>query len=657
MAEKESLETESATTAAQSPPASQDHRPKNSGDDIAAFTIGQVIQSRYKILGKVPFDQTLFRAKDLQEGRVVAVRPLPSVIVSDAREFDFVRLEVNRLRELRHSNLLQLFEFEPNGDSPFVTCELANGFSLQELLQARRGLAWEEALQIAKPVSDVLDFIAGPRMLSDRISPRRVFIEVAKSSEQPAELLQMLVFTWPPFTVKVDPLSLVRAEGLAESTAVSDEATKVPHVRQLALLTYELLGGKNLLTSAGSSLSLSPLPALNEQANATLSAGFTDPDRFRTTNEFLDAMEKAAAQVAESLALEARPKTEQDTGRELVERSKFSKAPIGRRSARVSALLLKVGGVGLFVAIAAGAGVVADLMLRKEPSIFQGPKQEAVALPSPDVGIVPQHGVVAAPGAQPAAAPAKPVAPIVGQISIRSTPPGSTFEISGANQEIKRGIAPAVIDNLPLGRYEVRLKHSGWPDYVESVSVQPSGTATVDHTFQGINVELRSDPPGATIFMNQTMLGKTPLTVSLPPSPVELVSRLGALEPVSKRVTPDPNGTATVEFKHSYGWVQVSSNRRNSEVLIEGFSFGKAPIVGILPPGRHPVLVRTPGYQDLTQYADVQTGQRISLAFKFTRSMRIRRSNHSAGSSPGLTSDGETVSRFYRDSPSAYQTD
>jgi hypothetical protein len=656
MAEKESLETESATTAAQSHPASQHHRPKNSGDNVAAFTIGQLIQSRYKILDKVPFDQTLFRAKDLQEDRIVAVRPLPSVIVSDAREFDFVRLEVNRLRELRHPNVLQLFELEPNDDSPFVTCELANGFSLQELLQARRGLAWEEALQIAKPVSDVLDFISGPRMLSDRISPRRVFIEAAKGSEEPAELLQMLVFTWPPFTVKVDPLSLVKADGLAESSAVSDEAAKVPHVRQLALLIYELLGGKNLLTSAGSSLSLGPLPALNEQANATLAAGFTDPDRFRTTSEFLSAMEKAAAQVAESPALEARPKPTRDTNRALVERSRSPKAPIVRRSARVSALLLKVGGVGLFVAIAAGAGVVADLMLRKAPSIFQGPKQEAGALPSPDVAIVPQHEVAAVPTAQPAPTATKAVAPIVGKISIRSTPPGSAFEISGANQEMNRGTAPAVIDNLPSGHYQVRLKLSGWPDYVESVSVQPGGTVTVDHTFQGINVELRSDPPGATIFMDQTVLGKTPLTVSLPPVPVELVSRLGALEPVSKRITPDPSGTATVEFKHNYGWVQVSSNRRNSEVLIEGFSFGKAPIVGILPPGRHPVLVRAPGYQDQTQFADVQTGQRISLTFRFTRSMRVRGSNHSAGNSPRFTSGEETVPR-YRDSPTAYQTD
>ena len=625
MAEKESLETKGGTSAASSSPASENGA-KNGGDNVVGLTVGQVIQNRYKILGTAPFDQTLFSAKDLEEGRIVAVRPLPSAILSDAREFDFIRLEVNRLRELRHPNLLQLFEFEPNDESPFVTSELADGFSIQELLQARRGLAWEEALQIAKPVSSALDFISGPRMLSDRISPRRIFIEFSKSSEEPAELLQMLVFTWPPFTVKIDPLSLVKAGPLTESTGVSAEPDKVPHVRQLALLTYELLGGKTLVT-LGSSASLSPLPGLSEQANGALAAGFTDPDRFRTTSEFLAAMEKAVADSGEPPTTLATAEPARETRRKLTKRSRSVWAARKGGPARASALLLRMGGAALLVAIAVGAGVIADVMLRKAPPIFQGLEQEVVVRSSPEVATVPKHEVVVAPTTQPAEAASKPVAPIVGQIAIRSMPPGSLFEISGANQELKRGNAPAVINNLPVGQYQVRLKHSGWPDYVESVSVQPGATATVDHTFQGINVELRSDPSGATIFLGETEVGKTPLTVSLSPNPVELVSRIGALEPVSKQVTPNPTGTTTVEFKHNYGWVLVSSNRRNSEVLIEGFSFGKAPILGILPPGRHPVIVRAPGYQDQAQVVDVQTGKRISLAFRFSRSMRLARSS------------------------------
>ena len=663
------------------------------GARTTGFAIGQLIRNRYKVLGRAPFDQTVFRAKDLKSDRIVALRPLPPVDLSDTKELDLVRQEVTRLCDVRHPNLLELFEFESNDGAPFVVSELAKGFSLQELLQARRGIAWEETLEIAKPVAKVLDFISDPAVLSDRISPRRVFIEIPKCTEEPAELLQMLVFTWPPFTVKVDPLGFVRTERLSEE--MRDPAAG-PRVRTLALLVYELLGGAKSVTSVGlPNPGTNPLPALNASANATLSAGLTNPASFQTSSEFLTAMEKAAAERGNRGATVAPPKSARATVKEPAKQSKSPKVPIGGGLPRVSSWLPKIGTVALFVAIAAVAGVVADLVFRETQVSPPVPKQEAVAAPKQEAVPVPKQEAAApkqeavavpkqepvrAPKQQAAAAPkqeavagreqesvgvpSQPVTAIVGQISVKSSPAGSEFEISGANQEVNRGKTPMIVDNLPIGQYQVRLKRSGWPDYVEAVSVRPSATATIDHTFQGINVTLQSDPSGATIFMDQTELGKTPLKASLPPSPVELVSRIGALEPVSMQVTPDPTGTATLEFKHKYGWVAISSDRRHAEVLIEGFSFGKAPILGILPPGRHSVVVRASGYQDQTQVADVQAGQRIAMRFKFRHSPRLSDSTASptptaaptASPSPRATPHSRQRQDAEADVPAGYRT-
>jgi hypothetical protein len=715
------------------------------GARTTGFAIGQLIRNRYKVLGRAPFDQTVFRAKDLKSDRIVALRPLPPVDLSDTKELDLVRQEVTRLCDVRHPNLLELFEFESNDGAPFVVSELAKGFSLQELLQARRGIAWEETLEIAKPVAKVLDFISDPAVLSDRISPRRVFIEIPKCTEEPAELLQMLVFTWPPFTVKVDPLGFVRTERLSEE--MRDPAAG-PRVRTLALLVYELLGGAKSVTSVGlPNPGTNPLPALNASANATLSAGLTNPASFQTSSEFLTAMEKAAAERGNRGATVAPPKSARATVKEPAKQSKSPKVPIGGGLPRVSSWLPKIGTVALFVAIAAVAGVVADLVFRETQVSPPVPKQEAVAAPKQEAvpvpkqeaaapkqeaAAVPKQEAAAAPKQEAAAAPkqeaaapkqeaaapkqeaaapkqeaaapkqeavavpkqepvrapkqqaaaapkqeavagreqesvgvpSQPVTAIVGQISVKSSPAGSEFEISGANQEVNRGKTPMIVDNLPIGQYQVRLKRSGWPDYVEAVSVRPSATATIDHTFQGINVTLQSDPSGATIFMDQTELGKTPLKASLPPSPVELVSRIGALEPVSMQVTPDPTGTATLEFKHKYGWVAISSDRRHAEVLIEGFSFGKAPILGILPPGRHSVVVRASGYQDQTQVADVQAGQRIAMRFKFRHSPRLSDSTASptptaaptASPSPRATPHSRQRQDAEADVPAGYRT-
>ena len=85
----------------------------------------------------------------------------------------------------------------------------------------------------------------------------------------------------------------------------------------------------------------------------------------------------------------------------------------------------------------------------------------------------------------------------------------------------------------------------------------------------------------------------------------------------SERVVPDPNHTSTVEFRHEYGTLVVSSNRHDAEVSIEGSSTGNPPMERVLPPGRYSVLVRAPGFPDQTEVADVQIGQRMVMAFNF----------------------------------------
>ena len=111
----------------------------------------------------------------------------------------------------------------------------------------------------------------------------------------------------------------------------------------------------------------------------------------------------------------------------------------------------------------------------------------------------------------------------VGQLSLKSDPANLPIEIVDPEQKSSFGNTPLTLDNLPAGNYTVRIKRSGWPDYVQQVTVQAGAPIAVEHTFKGVNVTLKSDPAGAMIFVGPTELGKTPLTIELPPEPVELV--------------------------------------------------------------------------------------------------------------------------------------
>ena len=92
---------------------------------------------------------------------------------------------------------------------------------------------------------------------------------------------------------------------------------------------------------------------------------------------------------------------------------------------------------------------------------------------------------------------------------------------------------------------------------------------------------------------------------------------VGALGPVTQNVTPDPNGPSVVEFHHVYGYLAVICNRSDASVTIAGASVGPPPIEGILPPGRHQVIVRVSGQPDQTQTAEVQANRRTVTKFTF----------------------------------------
>src|SRR3984893_10894941 len=219
------------------------------GTSTSGFATGQLIRDRYQIFGQSPVDANLFKAKDLHSNRIVALRPLPLALRYETSRLDLLRQEVERLRTVHHPNLLEVFGLEGDERTLFIVCEWLKGFSLQELLRARRVLAWEETLRIAKPLAKVLDFAAERKLLANGVSLRHVFIEIPHLAEESVELQRTSVTTWPPFIVKVDALSLGESapENLAEPAQTIVDTRRLDlsatHVQQIASLIYELLGG------------------------------------------------------------------------------------------------------------------------------------------------------------------------------------------------------------------------------------------------------------------------------------------------------------------------------------------------------------------------------------------------------------------------------
>jgi serine/threonine protein kinase len=624
----------------------------------SGFITGQLIRNRYQIIGQAPFDRTIFKAKDIHSNRIVALRPLPYTARQEPDRLELMQQEITRLRTIHHPNLLEVLGFESYDRGLFIVSEWIKGFSLQELLRARRALSWEETARIVKPLSKVLDFVADRQLLKGQVTLRNIFVEIPQYAENASEVQRLPVSSWPAFIVKIDVLAFgeIATQSLIEptQTVVEPIGLDIPpnQIQQLAWVIYELLGGaKPAIGSSSSVPRLNPLPNLSEAGNSILRVGGGEPSSYTTASVFLTELEKAELDRETQIAPAAGP------------RQRVPGVPDGRTGSqpsfpednrpRTSPALLKVliGLIAVFLLFAIGALLFVNLFHNSKESASVGISQGSVSINTkPEGATVTWNGQeigktplisyslpkgkqllgMTLPGFKSQSIQVEindgtlndvgviPLGREVGQLTLKSTPAGLPFEVVDSDNKVTFGTTPQTFESMPAGKYTVRIKRQGWANFSAPVDLQSGGTAIVDHAFDGVSVTLKSDPAGTTIYVGQTELGKTPLTVTLPLEPVELVSRLGALAPVSQQIVPQTSASNVFEFKHDYGLVSVTSDRSDAEVSIGGVDLGKVPIEGILPPGKHQVVVKIPDAADQNRTADVQSGRRVVMYFTST---------------------------------------
>lgn len=205
----------------------------------------------------------------------------------------------------------------------------------------------------------------------------------------------------------------------------------------------------------------------------------------------------------------------------------------------------------------------------------------------------------------------------LGKLRLVTDPPGVSYLVVAPDKKTIAGLTPDTIENLPLGKYDVKLTPPGWPAYAQSVEVNSGDPVEVDREFKGGSVELTSDPAGATIFVGGLKLGTAPLTASLPTGPVEVTSRFGALVSVVQTLVPDPERAISFHFKHSYGTLLVSSDRTDAVLIVDGVDYGHPPSQLFLAPGNHKLLLSAPNAPDKTRRVDLLEGQHVSVQINF----------------------------------------
>ncbi|MEO5740441.1 MAG: serine/threonine-protein kinase [Vicinamibacterales bacterium] len=133
--------------------------------------------THYKILAPLGVGGLgeVYRARDTNLGRTVAVKVLPRSLTGDPALFDALDDTARRLLDLSHPNIAMLFEMGQERDRPFLVFEFVQGQPLGSLINGR-ALHVRRALEFGINLADALADAHGADLIHGDIRPDTIMI-------------------------------------------------------------------------------------------------------------------------------------------------------------------------------------------------------------------------------------------------------------------------------------------------------------------------------------------------------------------------------------------------------------------------------------------------------------------------------------------------
>jgi tetratricopeptide (TPR) repeat protein len=132
---------------------------------------------RYEILGPIGAGGMgeVWRARDTELDREVAVKVLPESFASDENRLERFQREARALAALSHPNLLEIYDVGSTNGIHYAVTELLEGDTLRERITPT-GLPWPKVTAIGAAVADGLAAAHGRGIIHRDIKPENLFI-------------------------------------------------------------------------------------------------------------------------------------------------------------------------------------------------------------------------------------------------------------------------------------------------------------------------------------------------------------------------------------------------------------------------------------------------------------------------------------------------
>lgn len=204
-------------------------------------------------------------------------------------------------------------------------------------------------------------------------------------------------------------------------------------------------------------------------------------------------------------------------------------------------------------------------------------------------------------------------------LNIRSFPSNGTVLVDG--QQV--GTTPLVLTRVTPGTHTIVIQLPGWEDWTgTATAVTGATTQIIANLKHGVYaLAITSTPPGASVTLDGTNKGVTPVTIAgLKPRNYNVVVTLRGYAPISRTVDLSDSGQTAQDFtlQQAFGKVSVTSDPTGAQVLLDGKDYGKTPLqLDSFPVGDYSLTLKLDGNKDITDTLSVAEGSTLAKKYKF----------------------------------------
>ena len=135
---------------------------------------------KYELLEKLASTRKgiIYRAQDPAIGRVVAVKTIgESTSILDPKALDRLQQEARAAGNLRHPNIVTVFDADINSTPPYIVMDYIDGVTLQSLLETEGRLQPNRAVYILRQICNAVDFAHSQGILHRDIKPGNIMLD------------------------------------------------------------------------------------------------------------------------------------------------------------------------------------------------------------------------------------------------------------------------------------------------------------------------------------------------------------------------------------------------------------------------------------------------------------------------------------------------